>query len=73
MGRRGRPYTRPGKETVVPVPGLLPSAELALIWFPQRPAGQQAMFSDEDALPGSVVAAPPCRGAARAHTPRHDP
>ena len=45
---------------------LLPSAELALIWFPQRPAGQQAMLSDEDALPGSVVAALPCRGAAPA-------
>ena len=45
---------------------LLPSAELALIWFPQRPAGQQAMVSDEDALPGSVVAALPCRGAAPA-------
>jgi len=45
---------------------LLPSAELALIWFPQRPADQQAMFSDEDALPGSVVAALPCRDAAPA-------
>ena len=45
---------------------LLPSAELALIWFPDRPAGRRVMFSGEDTLPGSVIAALPCRGAAPA-------